>query len=569
MTNWLQWPTKTASPATDAFLAIVLFFVLMYALIMGATILIVIAIILGIFRVAQWYVNRPIPTDRLYSETQQRSIAANFPNPEQFMDAYLDRLLEAFNANLPTYELFQFMAEIAEELYKDERLTNPLPPLPPANTVEEGRYRDQLIAHQRKSVDAPRTIELFSNTLGRAYLGLVSELPAIAKTTPQEFSKCGADERLATFPLIDVLPDAGAAVVALTAPFFSEKVEQVGVFSDIRRQLDRNLSEASRAEHRGTASKLVMADKHKGSAREIVSAYLHHTPLQKLLYAPIPFNVTNEQRYEHMHVVGGSGHGKTQLLQRLILHDLQRDQPPALVIVDSQGEMLRKIQRLKLFAPEARLADRIIVIDPEDVDYPPALNMFDMKPARLNRYSQAIKEQIEASVIETFNYVFGALAAELTSRQNTTFAFVTKLMLSVPGATINTLRELFEDSATSVDSSPFGERIRSLDLTSQAYFQNQFFTKPYAPTKHQIARRLYSVLQVPAFERMFASKTNQLDNVCRDAKRCNRSNQHEQSSIEIRRIHALRTLYDRSGNLGSVRTDRPFPRRSQSCVPRR
>ena len=187
--------------------------------------------------------------------------------------------------------------------------------------------------------------------------------------------------------------------------------------------------------------------------------------------------MTDQQRYEHMHVVGGSGHGKTQLLQRLILHDLQREQPPALVIIDSQGEMLRKIQWLSLFAEGGRLADRIIVIDPEDVDHPPALNMFDMKPARLERYSQAINEQIEASIIETFNYVFGALAAELTSRQNTTFAFVTKLMLAVPGATIHTLRELFEDNATSIDGSPFADHIRKLDPTSQAYFQNQFFTR--------------------------------------------------------------------------------------------
>ena len=98
-----------------------------------------------------------------------------------------------------------------------------------------------------------------------------------------------------------------------------------------------------------------------------------------------------------------------------------------------------------------------------------------------------------------------------TSRQNTTFAFVTRLMLSIPGATIHTLRELFEDGATSIEASPFAEHIRKLDPTSQAYFENQFFTKTYTQTKQQIARRLYSVLQVPAFDRMFASKTNKLD----------------------------------------------------------
>jgi Type IV secretion-system coupling protein DNA-binding domain len=308
-----------------------------------------------------------------------------------------------------------------------------------------------------------------------------------------------------------VLPDAGAAVSALIIPFLSHSVEQLGLFSELCKQLNWNLHAATRSEQRKSDSGVVMPNQHKGEPREIVAAYLHNTPFKELLYTRIPFTITDRHRYEHMHVVGGSGHGKTQLLQRLILHDLGREHPPALVIIDSQGEMLQKIQRLKLFASGEALSDRIIIIDPEDVQHAPALNMFDMKPERLDRYSQAINEQIEASIIEMFNYVFGSLAAELTSRQNTTFAFVTKLVLSIKGATIHTLRELFEDPASSIDASPFRDHIRNLDATSQAYFEHQFFTRNYSQTRQQIARRLYSVLQVPAFERMFASKTNRLD----------------------------------------------------------
>ena len=137
--------------------------------------------------------------------------------------------------------------------------------------------------------------------------------------------------------------------------------------------------------------------------------------------------------------------------------------------------------------------------------------MFDLKARRLGAYSQTIKEQIEATTIENFNYVFGALAAELTSKQNTTFAFVTRLLLSIPGATVHTLRELFEDGAKNIDASPFARYIKDLDSTSQAYFKNQFFTTTNSQTKQQIARRLYGVLQVPAFDRMFASKHNRLD----------------------------------------------------------
>jgi hypothetical protein len=292
-------------------------------------------------------------------------------------------------------------------------------------------------------------------------------------------------------------------------PFFAEQVSDIGLFTGLRKQLERNVNQISASY--GSSGKLVMPDKHKGTAREIVGTYLNNTPLESLFYAGIPLSFIDEQRFEHTHVVGGTGHGKTQLLQRLIIEDLSRENPPALVIVDSQGEMLRKIQQLAVFAPGKPLSDRLIIIDPEDVDHPPALNMFDLKARRLGTYSQTIKEQIEATTIENFNYVFGALAAELTSKQNTTFAFVSRLLLSMPGATIHTLRDLFEDGAKNIDASPFAKYIKELDLTSQAYFKNQFFIPTSSQTKQQIARRLYGVLQVPAFDRMFASKENRLD----------------------------------------------------------
>ena len=37
-------------------------------------------------------------------------------------------------------------------------------------------------------------------------------------------------------------------------------------------------------------------------------------------------SVPSETRFEHCHIVGGTGHGKTQLLQHLIHHDLQQAQ---------------------------------------------------------------------------------------------------------------------------------------------------------------------------------------------------------------------------------------------------
>jgi hypothetical protein len=507
--DWLRWPTSSSDPALNAAVAVMLVIAAIVLVVVGGIFLLPVVLVVGIAKGLHWYMHRPTPTAQLYAEAQQRTLSANFPDSEKFVDAYIDRFVDAIRDDLPAYHVYLTMVHIADALYRAENLGNPLPPMAGANAIEDGRYRDRLIAHQRKIADAPRTLEVFNAALGKCFLDFIAALPAMAKATPDEFAKCGETEAFATFPLVDVVPEPGAAVASLIYPFFSEAVDELGLFTPLRTAINRNFHETSAADRRGASGDLIPPDEHKGTPREIVSGYLAGTPLEALFQAPIPFALTDAQRYEHMHIVGGSGHGKTQLLQRLILTDLEREQPPALIIIDSQGEMLRKIERLQLFS--GKLADKLIVIDPEDVEHPPALNMFDAGNDRLAGYTRAHKEQIEAGVIELYNYIFAAIAAEMTSRQSTAFTFVTRLMLSMRNATIHTLRELMEDPAQSIEQSAFAAQIERLDPTSQAYFRNQFYTRRYSDLRQQIARRLYSVVSVPSFDRMFSSPVNKLD----------------------------------------------------------
>lgn len=509
--DWFTWPTKSTDPGVNFVAIVVIAMLVILALAVGAVFIIPIVIVIGIAKVIHVHNTRPTSTAALFQATQQRVTAANFPATDVFVSAHLHRVLEQLRDSLPTDSIFDSYGTVAVALYDAEDLSNSLPPLPPMTdgTIEDGRYRDRLLTRVRKIAEPDKTLDVINRTLGNAFVTFVRNLPPIAHVTFEQFG----EERhsFATVPLIDVLPNAGVVILELMTAFHPDEIEELGLFTSLRNQLDRNLHDASGVPTSAPANKLVFPTDYKGSPQAIVRAYLRNTPFEALFYCPVPMEFTDARRFEHMHVVGGSGHGKTQFLQHLVFHDLMRDDPPALVIIDSQGEMLRNIQNLELFAPGNPLSERLIIIDPEDVEHPPALNMFDIKPPRLGAYSQTIKEQIEASTIETFNYIFGSLAAELTSRQNTTFAFVTRLLLSIPGATIHTLRDLFEDGATSIETSPFKDRIRALDSTSQAYFENQFFTRAYVQTKQQIARRLYSVLQVPAFDRMFASPTNRLD----------------------------------------------------------
>jgi len=123
-----------------------------------------------------------------------------------------------------------------------------------------------------------------------------------------------------------------------------------------------------------------------------------------------------------------------------------------------------------------------------------------------------VREQIEAGVIELYGYIFGALASELTAKQGTAFTFVVRLMLATPGATLHTLLDLMEDPSKSFAESPFAKHGVRLDQTARSFFDNQFFNRQaFGTTRQQIARRLYAVLSVPAFDRMFSAKRNKLD----------------------------------------------------------
>ena len=55
--------------------------------------------------------------------------------------------------------------------------------------------------------------------------------------------------------------------------------------------------------------------------------------------------IPHEARFEHTHICAGTGHGKTQLLQKMILEDMQelKDGRGSVVVIDSQGDLINKL----------------------------------------------------------------------------------------------------------------------------------------------------------------------------------------------------------------------------------
>ena len=212
-----------------------------------------------------------------------------------------------------------------------------------------------------------------------------------------------------------------------------------------------------------------------------------------------------EARFEHTHIVGGSGHGKTQLMQTMILRDMHElvQGHGSIVVIDSQGDMIKNILRTQLMAT---LKDRVILIDPTDVNHPPALNLFDFGLSRLDTYDAAEREKLLNSAVALYEYLFGALlGAELTARQGMIFRYLARLMMVVPGATIHTFMDFVANPETTV---PYYDK---LDRTTRLFFQTQFSNRTFDETRQQILTRLWIILSNGILERMFSSEKNAIN----------------------------------------------------------
>ena len=259
--------------------------------------------------------------------------------------------------------------------------------------------------------------------------------------------------------------------------FWDESFEAAGLFPRIRDRLERNLIAASggnpddpkgfnRAVRPPSKSDLKQPE-------ELVATYLGGTPVEGLFRQALPFTIPTATRFEHHHIIAGSGHGKTQTLQFLIGEDLDAVArgERSVIVIDSQGDLIRTLSGLAAFAPGGPLYERLVLIDPTDVEWPVSLNLFDVGIERLTGYPPLERERLTNSILELYDFVLGTLlAAEMTQKQNVIFRYVTRLMLHIPDATIHTLRDLMEPGS----QERFAEHIAKLDGTARHFFDTEF-----------------------------------------------------------------------------------------------
>lgn len=417
-----------------------------------------------------------------------------FPSADSILETLQQRYFDACKEQKPVFEIVVPLLVAFLKLYQDEGFNEPLHQAIMSGEIEKGRYRDQLIERVKKLQNAGAVFDTYARKALECELLVTDYLPPFARIPADQRYPDEEPPRSTTLTLVDTMSRLEEMIDRLTAVISDEETRTLGLFTKFRKQLEEN-----------------QTVKHDKNPRAIIDARLAHTRLHTIFDTQVPFEIPISRRLEHTAIVAGSGWGKTQLLQSIIATDLKKENPPAIVVIDSTGAMIKRIQRLAVF--NEKLKDRLVIIDPEQTPVP-ALNMFDVSNPRLQQYDEALRESIESEIVGLFNYVFSSTENPLTAQQATPFAFMVRLLLSMPGANINTLIELLEDNPKNGYDGAlpiFKAAIDRLDPTAQTFFKTQYYSRGTSEARRdQIAQRVYGVIKVPAFQRMF-STVNRVD----------------------------------------------------------
>ena len=295
--------------------------------------------------------------------------------------------------------------------------------------------------------------------------------------------------------------------------FDDTEYENTKLFDNLDRQLFANVLSVSGYTwedfDKNKAKKLIYPWDSKLPLPDRCTQYLRDSPFLELFLMPLPFDIPMVTRFEHHWIVAPPKAGKSTTLQYLIMRDLElvAANKASIVVMESQRDLFKAIEGLKLFAPGQRLDGKLVTIDVEDVERPVALNLFDTGMDETRSYSPAEREAFRNAALASYEYIFGdLLTTEFTSRQNTLFAFTLELLLTIPGATLDTFVDLMEPDGIS----KFQDYLpRLVNPDARRFFELKF--NKGLDTKEQVLDRLFALKRNQTLARMFSARKSKFD----------------------------------------------------------
>jgi len=229
---------------------------------------------------------------------------------------------------------------------------------------------------------------------------------------------------------------------------------------------------------------------------------------QELVNFFLSIKFSPDSRKKHTQIIGGTGAGKTVLLQQLIAEDIKSG--ASVIVMDSSLDLINTLKYSSIIPPE-----RLRIIDPRDsVEYPLSLNMFDIGYEELSKLDPVAYQSEMTNVIGLLTFMFSSIMGEeLSGHQAGFLRFCCSLMLRVPGATVLTFIDLLENG-----TDEYQQYIDEMSDVAQSFFRTGFpavgnrkLKDELAVTRRSIHRRLLWLLDNDTFRSFFTSPRNKFD----------------------------------------------------------
>ena len=113
-----------------------------------------------------------------------------------------------------------------------------------------------------------------------------------------------------------------------------------------------------------------------------------------------PVGLSADERQRHLYIIGGTGNGKTTMMEYAIVQDIRNGKGVAMI--DPHGDSARKILK---YIPKDRVKD-VIYLNPRDLDYPIGLNLLELPEGLTGSELEHEKDRVAEAVISVLRKVF-------------------------------------------------------------------------------------------------------------------------------------------------------------------
>lgn len=192
------------------------------------------------------------------------------------------------------------------------------------------------------------------------------------------------------------------------------------------------------------------------------------------------FGIRNQDRFQHMYVIGQTGVGKTNLLRNLAIQDIQNGR--GLAIIDPHGEFVEEILE---FIPQSRIND-VIYFNPADFNYPIGFNILEV-------IDPENKHLVASGLMAIFTKIWsGVWSARMEYILNNSVL----ALLDTPGSTLLGVARILvdKDYRQKIINNVKNPEVRSFWLNEYEKWRDQFRHEAIAAIQNKVGQFLATPL---------------------------------------------------------------------------